>query len=303
MRLTVRAMGGRGQGARRSHRCVFPAQQRSGQMRRGANRNLEMWTRVGRGVTLLSAAAPTVTAVSGVRSEAFRKQTGDKPEAFREHSRSLPRGEPDATGMSKQSPRARKPTREWCLGIAARHPSVHLRTTRNRNRSSLTEPFSLYHPPMSYDIYFLNRQPGQSWAEAIEQLEADPEDTDERITRELLEAWHRIVPQARDLLGDVELFANGESCELTHDDTGIQFSIFADEVAITVPYWHAGERADDALGKVYALASVVERETGLQAYDPQVELPVSEASSQQGSALMSSIAKGLHGRFGSGHTP
>ncbi|MFJ2829058.1 hypothetical protein ACIPC1_16030 [Streptomyces sp. NPDC087263] len=42
---------------------------------------------------------------------------------------------------------------------------------------------------------------------------------------------------------------------------------FDDEVSITVPYWHTGDRAATVLGKLFALSALVEKETGLTAYD------------------------------------
>lgn len=158
----------------------------------------------------------------------------------------------------------------------------------------MSHPINLYDPAMSYDIYFINPRPGQSWAEAIEELEAATEDADQMVPTELLDAWDRIVPQARELLGEVDLFENGETCELSHDDTGIQLSIFVNEVAITIPYWHTGDKAAQVLSQAYALAAMVERETGLRAYDPQVERPLSELPPQHGTAIMSSITHTAH---------
>jgi hypothetical protein len=43
-----------------------------------------------------------------------------------------------------------------------------------------------------------------------------------------------------------------------------------------VPYWTDGDAAAAVLEKVYHLARTVERETGLEAYDPQVEATVAE---------------------------
>ncbi|MFE0633178.1 hypothetical protein ACFW3D_40390 [Streptomyces sp. NPDC058864] len=153
---------------------------------------------------------------------------------------------------------------------------------------------------MSYDIYFVRRDEGQSWAEALETLEVDDatfdEGADALVPAELLDAWDRIVPQARTLLGEVQLFETGESYELTHDSTGIQLSIFGDDVTITVPYWHSGENAARILGQVYSLSVVVEVETGLEAYDPQAEAPLSEMSPQHGSVVMSTIADDLRHR-------
>ncbi|MFD7283168.1 hypothetical protein ACFV80_40795 [Streptomyces sp. NPDC059862] len=34
-----------------------------------------------------------------------------------------------------------------------------------------------------------------------------------------------------------------ESRDLSHSGTGIDLSLFGDEVSITVPYWHAGDDA------------------------------------------------------------
>lgn len=63
---------------------------------------------------------------------------------------------------------------------------------------------SAYDRAVSYDIYFLNRRDGQSWDEVLEAMEAAAEDS-EPIPARLLEAWERIVPQARALLGEVDI--------------------------------------------------------------------------------------------------
>lgn len=57
---------------------------------------------------------------------------------------------------------------------------------------------------MSYDIYFLSRRDGQSWDEVLKAMEETAEDG-EPIPTHLLDAWDRIVPQARTLLGEVEI--------------------------------------------------------------------------------------------------
>ncbi|MFG2943780.1 hypothetical protein [Streptomyces adustus] len=151
---------------------------------------------------------------------------------------------------------------------------------------------------MSYDIYFLNRRDGQSWNEVLEAMEDTAEDS-EPIPAPLLEAWDRIVPQARRLLGPVEITEyEQESRDLSHSGTGIGLSVFGDEVSITVPYWHAGDEAAVVLGLVSALAAVVEKETGLTAYDPQTERPLVEAPMEDSIRLMSRITDDLHSRYG-----
>ncbi|MGX1545523.1 hypothetical protein [Streptomyces adustus] len=151
---------------------------------------------------------------------------------------------------------------------------------------------------MSYDIYFLNRRDGQSWDEVLEAMEDTAEDS-EPIPAPLLEAWDRIVPQARRLLGPAEITEyEQESRDLSHSGTGIGLSVFGDEVSITVPYWHAGDEAAVVLGLVSALAAVVEKETGLTAYDPQTERPLAEAPMEDSIRLMSRITDDLRSRYG-----
>jgi hypothetical protein len=145
---------------------------------------------------------------------------------------------------------------------------------------------------VSYDIYFLNRRAGQSWEEAMAELE---EADDVALTPELLAAWERIVPQARELLGEIELFETEDTRELSHqsEQTGIQASIYASEVSITVPYWHRGAEAERILCLTYALAQVIENETGLEGYDPQYDRAIAgETPDRQ---VMSEIATDLHG--------
>lgn len=156
----------------------------------------------------------------------------------------------------------------------------------------------LYDPAMSYDIYFLSRDEGQSWDDVLEAAEGAAEDS-EPIPAELLEAWQRIVPQARALLDDVDITEyEQESRDLSHSDTGIDLSVFGDEVSITVPYWHNGDGAARVLAKLFALCALVEQETGLTAYDPQVEMPLADTSPHQAMSIMSSVTTDLRNRYG-----
>lgn len=120
---------------------------------------------------------------------------------------------------------------------------------------------SAYDRAVSHDLYFLNRHDGQSWDEVLKAMEDAAEDS-EPISARLLGAWDRIVPQARTLLGEVHITA-----------------------AVI-------------LGKVFALSAIVEKETGLTAYDPQAERPLAQASTQGAIALMSRTTEDLHRRYG-----
>jgi hypothetical protein len=141
---------------------------------------------------------------------------------------------------------------------------------------------------VSYDIHFLSRLPGQSWHEALEATEEADVDV---LSAELQAAWNRIVPAARALLGDVDEFTAEDVRSLSHDASAIQLTVVPGEVAITVPYWYEGERAAKIIDELYALAEIVERETGLEGYDPQLDRPVANSSRADASALLDETTK------------
>ncbi|WP_326815808.1 hypothetical protein [Streptomyces sp. NBC_01763] len=151
---------------------------------------------------------------------------------------------------------------------------------------------------MSYDIYLLSRRDSQSWDEVLEAME-DASEVSEPIPAELLEAWQRIVPQARTLLGDVDITEyEQELRDLSHSGTGIDLSVCGDEVSITVPYWHVGDGASTVLGKLFALSAIVEKETGLTADEPQAEMPLADTPPQQATGIMSRVTSDLRNRYG-----
>ncbi|WP_326828006.1 MULTISPECIES: hypothetical protein [unclassified Streptomyces] len=151
---------------------------------------------------------------------------------------------------------------------------------------------------MSYDIYLLSRRDSQSWDEVLEAME-DASEVSEPIPAEFLEAWQRIVPQARTLLGDVDITEyEQELRDLRHSGTGIDLSVFGDEVSITVPYWHVGDGASTVLGKLFALSAIVEKETGLTADEPKAEMPLADTPPQQATGIMSRVTSDLRNRYG-----
>jgi hypothetical protein len=126
---------------------------------------------------------------------------------------------------------------------------------------------------MSYDLNFLYREPGQSWEDAIEALDEEEAGADAPLSPETSDAWGRIVTKAKEILGEVEENVTDDSLELTHAPTGIQLSAFSNELTITVPFWHQGA-STKTMVFVYALAEVVEAETGREGYDPQLDQPL-----------------------------
>lgn len=133
---------------------------------------------------------------------------------------------------------------------------------------------------MSYDLIFVPRADGQSWDDALEAAEEDDSDGSPSA-----EAWARLLAAARQVLGDVAVFEGADNYELTHEPTGIQVSYYAQEAGITVPYWYQGEDARAILEKIYQLGEAVQAETGLPGYDPQLELPLSDAAAQPDQAV------------------
>jgi hypothetical protein len=125
---------------------------------------------------------------------------------------------------------------------------------------------------VSYDLDFYRRMPGESWEEAFQANE----DPDRAGGRPAAEVWSRIVAQAREILGEVEVYDEDQCMELAHDPTGIELACWSDFAAINVPYWYAGAEAAAVMERVYALARAVEQETGLEGYDPQLNQPLAE---------------------------
>jgi hypothetical protein len=120
---------------------------------------------------------------------------------------------------------------------------------------------------VSYDIYFLKREPDQSWEEAMEAME-DASDGNEVLAYP--PNWDEVVSQVRDILGEVSVLENPPAWEIDHSQTGIQVSCFSGEWSITVPYWSNGAKAAVVASHLRAIAQIVHAATGLDAYDPQV---------------------------------
>jgi hypothetical protein len=129
---------------------------------------------------------------------------------------------------------------------------------------------------VSYDIYFVRRDPGQTFADALDATEASYDGDPGPLGSAELEQWERISTRAGQILDGIEEFATENSRELADSGTGIQLSMIADEVSITVPTERPEQDAVALMAKVYALARVVEDETGLEGYDPQLQEPITD---------------------------
>ncbi len=92
-----------------------------------------------------------------------------------------------------------------------------------------------------------------------------------------LELWARLELRLREVLPALELFEGERNRELSDDASGIQVSLFPGELSLTVPYWYSGPDAERLVGVLRRVASIIENESGLIAYDPQAEAPFLEA--------------------------
>lgn len=131
---------------------------------------------------------------------------------------------------------------------------------------------------MSYDIYFVRRDPGQSFEDALDELEGSFDDGDlGELTDSDVEQWEALLPKVRELLGEVEVDDSDQSTrELVARDSGIELTMIQGELAIRLPE-DSGQDSLELMTTVYALARTVEDVTGLEGYDPQTGEPVSTA--------------------------
>jgi hypothetical protein len=126
---------------------------------------------------------------------------------------------------------------------------------------------------MSFDLYFLARQPGQSWEDAMAALEDDDLGDVQPLDDAAVQTWNRIKGALESVIPDAKEFAGETNRELDDDATGIQVYMFAGELIVTVPYWYTGSDAERVVEVLGQIAAKVEEATGLTAYDPQADAP------------------------------
>ena len=132
---------------------------------------------------------------------------------------------------------------------------------------------------MSYDIYFVRRDPGQTFEDALDELERSFEEGEPtELTDSDLEVWEALLPRAREILGDLDVGDEDETRRgLTARSSGVELTLISGELEIHVPTPPPGTDDLELMSTVYELARAVEDETGLEGYDPQVGEPVSAA--------------------------
>jgi len=131
---------------------------------------------------------------------------------------------------------------------------------------------------MSYDIFFVRRDPGQAFEDALDELEGSFENGHlGELTDVDLEYWESLLPRAQDILGDLDLEDSDESSRrLVARANGIELTVIPGEIEIHVPDDRGVDDDLELMSEVYELARAVEDVTGLEGYDPQVGEPVSD---------------------------
>ena len=125
---------------------------------------------------------------------------------------------------------------------------------------------------MSYDFILVHREPGQSWDEVLEANERlVMEGTDPPFEPSVRARAERIADRLQAHDPQLERFTSEHQIELTRPgEAGVQVSLFAHELAVTVAYWHTGRAARAVMELVWSYLAILEQETGWETYDPQL---------------------------------
>lgn len=122
---------------------------------------------------------------------------------------------------------------------------------------------------VGYDIGFLSPSQGDEEDASAERLPL-------QLTDEQQSAWRRIVSRARDEIGTAREDQYPTHLELRLDNPAMQLWYTGKSISIEVPYWYTttAASAHHAIATAYALARIVEAETGMRGVDYEVNQAV-----------------------------
>ena len=141
---------------------------------------------------------------------------------------------------------------------------------------------------MSYDLHLLRPRPGESLEEAAmrdgeeDSRTSPPDPQKEALKRKVADALVAYDAKLEIFKFDYAEIARLQKIsadqarqqfrhiELNDEEAGIQIILGDDGAGVSIPSWHSGEKAQSALRRMLAYAQIICRETGMQAYDPQV---------------------------------
>jgi hypothetical protein len=127
---------------------------------------------------------------------------------------------------------------------------------------------------MSYGLQLFEVDPGANLISVLDAREAalvakHPNPLNMQFA---LPALHqRVAEKLTDEYLTLDRFdAENGSVELTHEQYGIDISIFDEEISVTVPYWHKGKKARLVWEEIWRYLGLIESHTGYHTVDPQV---------------------------------
>jgi hypothetical protein len=154
-------------------------------------------------------------------------------------------------------------------------------------------------PAMVYAVHFLKIEHGEDWLDALEAQEREQALRNERDGDQLVDIvrpdWWRIAALAKRLCADTELRRTRRGLTIIDRETGLVLDLEQDEISLALPYRLDEDLARDALARAQRRATVVECETGLVAFDPQLGQPFLgvEGAIEDGAALIASTQRAL----------
>lgn len=126
---------------------------------------------------------------------------------------------------------------------------------------------------MTYDLYVLRIEAGQTWQEALAEHAGGgdgPEWPPAELSGAELGAWQRIVSRVRNELGPATAECEPERAELTLDGPDVALNYSCERVEVRIPHGYEGVTALRALYHGYAIARIAADETGAVAVDPTI---------------------------------
>lgn len=128
---------------------------------------------------------------------------------------------------------------------------------------------------MSYDLDLFELPPGAEPEETIEAITkraerraeaGEGDEAFERRMRMLADALQATNPEfeVSDVISKGGLELNGPE-----DSNGIQIMLFDESAAVTVPYWHKGEKAREVFREIWTYLRIIQEKAGYVTYDPQ----------------------------------
>ncbi|MFJ9950877.1 hypothetical protein [Kitasatospora sp. NPDC091207] len=156
---------------------------------------------------------------------------------------------------------------------------------------------------MTYDLLFLRVQPGRTFDETMEEFnsahdpDAEPEPVN--LTGDQRAAWDRLTRRislevgpiaSEEYLYSLTLWRDGPAGYLRVDFAGHSASI-------EIPYRYPGQAALPIMAEAYHVARIIEDESGLEGYDPEVDQPTRTGDAETAAARLGGVSSWARDHF------